>query len=130
MPTSATQEGYQQSLQSELNIRFRPSSVLQGRANCGIRSPVGAIHVCVQHYILAHTFLPSARLFCFFCWRDFFLLGRLFLAKATFFLLARLFFAGASFFWWRDFFSLARLFCAVLARLFSLARLFFAGAHL
>ena len=102
-----------------------------------IRSLVSAIHVCVQHHtcvrhILAHTFLPAARLL--FCWRDFFLLARLFFAGATFFCwrdffsLARLyfcwrdfFFAGATFFCWRDFSLLARLY-------FCWRDFFFAGA--
>ena len=72
-----------------------------------IRSLVSAIHVCVQHHtcvrhILAHTFLPAARLL--FCWRDFSLLVWLSFAGATFFRWRDFIFAGATLFRWRDFF--------------------------
>ena len=79
-----------------------------------IRSTVSAIHVCLQHHILAHTFLPVARFF--FCWHDFFAGVNFFSAGATFFcwcdflLLVLLFFASATFFRSRDLFFLARLF--------------------
>ena len=82
-----------------------------------IRSLVSAIHVCVQHHtcvrhILAHTFLPAARLL--FCWRDFSSLVRLSFAGATFFRWRDCIFVGATFFCWHDFFSLARLFSQAL----------------
>ena len=69
-----------------------------------VRSPVSAIHECIQlhtgdvsffHSCEHFNFLPLARLF--FLWSDFF-------SGATFFSLARLFFSGATFFRWRDFF--------------------------
>ena len=65
------------------------------------------VNVCVQHHILAHTFLPAAQLY--FCWRDFFFSRDFYFAGATFFLLARLFFAGTTFF-----FLLARIVFLVL----------------
>ena len=71
-----------------------------------LRSPVSAIHACVQLHIGDASYFSFWRTLSYL-WRDLFSLARLFFASAT------LFFAGATFFFVRaTFFSLARLFFA------------------
>ena len=75
-----------------------------------VRSPVSAIHECIQlhtgdvsffHSCEHFNFLPLARLF--FLWRDFFSLARLFFLWRDFFSLARIFFRWRDFFLWLNF---------------------------
>ena len=98
-----------------------------------LRSPVSAIHECVQLHTGDVSFFHSCEHFLtfgatfflwsdFFLWREFFSLARLFFLWHDFFSPARLFLSGATFF------SLARLFFSG-ATFFSLARLFFSGAN-
>ena len=75
-----------------------------------LRSPVSAIHACVQLHIGDASYFSFWRTLSYL-WRDLFSLARLFFASATlFFAGATFFFVRAPFFPWRDFFSLARLF--------------------
>ena len=75
-----------------------------------LRSPVSAIHACVQLHTGDVSFFSFWQTLSYL-WRDFFLSGatlfclaRLFFAGATSFYRRDFFFTGATFFCWRDFF--------------------------